>query len=155
MNISIIAVGKLKEAHWKGAVSEYVKRLSSFCKVKIIEVPETSFKTAAQKTYVLKTENERITRAIPPHSFVIALDQRGVTLNSEEFASKLETWSQFGTPITFVIGGPLGLDDTVKERANIRLSFSEITFPHQLARVILLEQVYRAITIQKGMKYHY
>ena len=158
MNIKIIAVGKLKEKYLKEAVLEYTKRLSKYCRLKILEVideklPE-SYRIAEEKIARGK-EGQRILKHINGNMYVIALDVKGIELSSEGFSDFIEDLSIKGkSNIAFVIGGSLGLSEDVLKRANYRLSFSLMTFPHQLMRVILLEQVYRGFRIIKGEPYH-
>ena len=148
MNINIICIGKLKEKYWQDAASEYIKRLSRFCKLKITELPES-------KSDSKEEESKNILEHIPKGSYVIALDVKGKSLSSEGLAQKISDLGLSGrSDITFIIGGSNGFDDTVRNASDFRLSFSEFTFPHQLMRVILLEQVYRAFKIDAGETYH-
>ncbi len=141
--IYFVVVGKIKESFYREAVAEYVKRLSRFARVEIKELPEGASPEA---------EKEDIFRACK--GGVIALAVEGEKLSSEQLAKKLKTLSDAGKDVTFVIGSSCGLADEVKERADYRLSFSDMTFPHQLMRVILAEQVYRAFMINAGAAYH-
>lgn len=151
MNIQIITVGTLKEAYWKAACQEYIKRLSRFGKLQITEVPEV-VRGARQD---VEKEGTAIAAKIKNGSFIIALCVEGKPFSSETFAGALQDAGLrgFGS-ITFLIGGSDGLSEEVKSLAHLRLSFSEMTFPHQLMRVILLEQVYRAEKILAGESYH-
>lgn len=151
MNIQIIAVGTLKETYWKVAYAEYAKRLSRFGKLQTLEVPEV---VRGDRQDVQK-EGDAIAAKIKNGSYVIALCVEGKPLSSEKFAQTLHDAGLrgFGS-ITFLIGGSDGLSEEVKSLAHLRLSFSEMTFPHQLMRVILLEQVYRAEKILAGESYH-
>ncbi len=151
MNIQIIAVGTLKESYWKAACAEYVKRLSRFGKLQIIEVPEVVRGTQQD----VQKEGAAIAAKIKNGSYTIALCVEGKPLSSEKFAQTLHEAGLrgFGS-ITFLIGGSDGLSEEVKSLAHLRLSFSEMTFPHQLMRVILLEQFYRAEKILAGENYH-
>lgn len=151
MNIQIIAVGTLKESYWKAACAEYAKRLSRFGKLQITEVAEVVH--GAQQD--VQKEGAAIASKIKNGSYVIALCVEGKPLSSEKFAQTLQDAGLrgFGS-ITFLIGGSDGLSEEVKFLAHLRLSFSEMTFPHQLMRVILLEQVYRAEKILAGESYH-
>lgn len=145
MNIKIICAGKLKEAYLRDACAEYLKRLSSFANMSVIEVDDDE---------KIK-EGKRLLAKINERDFVIALDIFGESLSSEEFSQKLANIMQKGAAaIDFVIGGSLGLSEEILARANMRLSFSRMTFPHQLMRVILLEQIYRAAQIMRGTPYH-
>lgn len=148
MNISIICIGKLKESFWKDACSEYLKRMSRFAKMEIIELAES-------KSDDIDEESAEILAHIPKSSYVIALDVGGKSLSSEAFAEKISTLAIDGTShISFVIGGSNGYNDSVRKAADLRLSFSDFIFPHQMMRVILLEQIYRAYKINAGEKYH-
>jgi len=154
MKITVIAVGKLKEKYLKDGIAEYSKRLSRFCDLNIIEVadeqaPESL--SSAQEEQVKKKEAERILKNISSGSLLIVLDIKGKKLDSEGFASKLQSFFLSGNSnITFVIGGSLGLDDELVRKADLRLSLSDMTFPHQLTRLILLEQLFRAFKIING-----
>lgn len=158
MKITLIAVGKLKEKYLKEAVSEYSKRLGRYCKLEIIEVsdektPEQASQTAEEQ--ILEKEGERILKHIKDDMYVIALEIQGKMLSSEELAAKMEDLGIQGkSHIAFVIGGSIGLGKEVLKRADDSLSFSKMTFPHQLMRVILLEQVYRGYRIINGEPYH-
>ena len=148
MNISIICIGKLKESFWKDACEEYLKRLSRFAKIEVLELPES-------KTDDVDEESASILAHLPKSSYVIALDVAGNSLSSEGLANKIKTLAVDGTShISFVIGGSNGYNDSVRKAADLRLSFSAFTFPHQLMRVVLLEQIYRAYKINAGEKYH-
>lgn len=158
MNITIITVGKLKEKYLKQGMEEYTKRLNSYAKMQLIEVadekaPETL--SDADMEIVKKKEADRILAKIAPDTHVIALAIDGKMKTSEQFASDLESLMTYGkSKIAFVIGGSLGLHDSVLQRADEKLSFSKMTFPHQLMKLVLLEQVYRGFRIIKGEPYH-
>lgn len=158
MKINLVTVGKLKEKYLKDAVKEYEKRLSKYCKLSISEVADE--KTPEDASLVLMKqikdkEGERILKKISEKSFVIALAIAGDELSSLEMADFLDKSMVSGvSDITFVIGGSLGLSDQVLQRANLELSFSKLTFPHQLMRVLLLEQVYRCFRIIAKEPYH-
>lgn len=158
MKINIIAVGKIKEKYLKEGIQEYSKRLSRFCDLQIVEVEDEQAAealSAAQEEQVRKREADRILKKLKDGSYIIVLDIKGAKLDSEAFAAKLQGCFVSGVSnITFVIGGSTGLHDSVTGKANLRLSFSDMTFPHQLARLILLEQVYRAFKINSGETYH-
>lgn len=158
MQINVLTVGKLKEKYWKGAVEEYVKRLSSYAKVNVVEVPDEPTPdnaSAAQEEGIKRKEAEKLLGKIGDRDYVVALVIEGKGLTSEEFADHLDKMAGQGySTFTFVIGGSLGLHESVRQRANYKLSFSKFTFPHQMVRVILLEQVYRAFRIQRGEPYH-
>ncbi len=158
MKVTVIGVGRLKEKYWQAAVEEYSKRLGKYVKLDIIEVadekaPETL--SRAEEDIVKKNEGERILKSIKDGAYVIALAIDGKMLSSEELSDFLnERMVRGAGHIVFVIGGSLGLSDEVLERADYKLSFSKMTFPHQMMRVILLEQFYRAIKIMKNEPYH-
>ena len=142
LKVNFVCVGKLKEGYLREACAEYLKRLSRFCKAEVRELPEST----------LKEEGENILRACKGYTVALAVEGKGCS--SEKFAAKLRSLCDRGEEITFLIGSSCGLDATVKAAANELLSFSEMTFPHQLMRVILLEQVYRAFMINGGGEYH-
>ena len=158
MNIEIICVGKLKESYWRDAAAEYSKRLGRFCKLEIIELPESRLPDKAgpaEEQAVIRTESEAISAKIGKDSYVIALDVRGKKLDSPGLAEKIAALQLGGkSKISFIIGGSLGLSEELLQSADYRLSFSDMTFPHQLMRVILLEQIYRAFKINANETYH-
>ncbi|MCE5043614.1 23S rRNA (pseudouridine(1915)-N(3))-methyltransferase RlmH [Staphylococcus chromogenes] len=158
MKITIIAVGKLKEKYWKQAIAEYEKRLSAYTKIDIIEVPdEKAPETMSDKEIELVKEKEgqRILAKVKPQSTVITLEIHGKMLSSESLAKELDQrMTQGASDFTFIIGGSNGLHQDVMKRSNFALSFSKMTFPHQMMRVVLLEQVYRAFKINRGEAYH-
>lgn len=158
MNIKVITVGKLKEKYLKEALNEYSKRLSRYCVLDIIEVqdekaPESLSLKEEEK--IKQKEGEGILKHIKENCFVVALDMHGKMYTSEELASFINSKAVSGTSnIAFVIGGSLGLSSEVLKRADFKLSFSKFTFPHQLMRIILLEQIYRSFKIISGEPYH-
>ena len=158
MKITCVAVGKIKERYFTEAVKEYEKRLSRYCRLEIIELPDEKTPdgaSAAEEAAILDREGERILKVIREEAYVIALAIEGKALDSMELSRKLEQLGVGGrSHIVFVIGGSLGLAPSVLKRADESLSFSRMTFPHQLMRVILLEQVYRSFRIMKGEPYH-
>ena len=158
LHVTLLCVGKLKERYWRDACEEYVKRLSAFCKFHLIEVVEERISdnpSAAQITATLDAEGERLLSHIPKDSVVVALCIEGKEMDSPSLASYMEKIAVEGAShVTLIIGGSWGLSDAVKRRASLRFSMSKLTFPHQLARVMLLEQVYRAFQIQNSGKYH-
>jgi len=158
MKITFITVGKLKEKHIKAAVDEYAKRLSRYVKLSIIEVADEPAKerlSNAEEQIILREEGGRILRHIKESGYVIATAISGMPLTSVAFADKITKLSVDGySHIYFIIGGSLGLSSEVTKRADFLLSFSQMTFPHQLMRVILAEQVYRAFRINSGEPYH-
>jgi len=155
MNIHIILLGKLKEQYWRDAEAEYSKRLKPYAKLIITELKEESFRDGDSPDVVKKKEAEKINKALPEAGLVIALHERGREFTSVDFAKFLEQKSQSGQQITFVVGGPLGLHESVLERADMQISLSKLTFPHQMLRTIFLEQLYRAGTIVAGKRYNY
>ena len=156
--IRIVCVGKLKEAYWRDAVSEYAKRLSRFCTLTVDEVREELLPknaSAKDEENVKAEEGKRILERIPEGTYTILLDVSGKELSSEAFAARLEELAVEGkSRLAFVIGGSLGVSGDVRRRADFRLSFSPMTFPHQLMRVVLLEQIYRAFKIRANETYH-
>ena len=149
--IKIITVGKLKEKYLIDAVEEYKKRLSKYTKIEIIEVKdESSYEEDKNK----EKEAENIIKYIGDKDFIITLEIDGKEISSVEFASKIENIFNINSNITFIIGGSYGLSNRLKELSNYKLSFSKMTFPHQLFRVILLEQIYRAFKINNNESYH-
>ncbi len=158
MNISIVTVGKLKEKYLKQGIEEYTKRLSAYAKIDIIEIPDEKAPETLSEQEMLQVkgkEGERILAKVPDDAHVIALAIEGKMNSSEELADTLDKLATYGkSKIVFVIGGSLGLSKDVMKRANDTLSFSKMTFPHQLMRLILVEQVYRAFRINRGEPYH-
>ena len=158
MKITLITVGKIKEKYFTDAISEYSKRLSRYCKMDIIEVPDEKTPDGASETLetqIKDKEGEKILAKIPDGAYVVALAIEGKMLDSEELADKMEKWNVSGiSHVVFVIGGSLGLSSKVLNRADFKLSFSKMTFPHQLMRVILLEQIYRSFRIRNNEPYH-
>ena len=158
MKITIVTVGKIKEKYLRDAIEEYAKRLSKYCKLEIIQVADEKTPENASQTVedqIRQKEGERILKYLKDDAYVIALAIEGKTLDSVELSRKIETLGTGGVShIAFVIGGSLGLSDAVLKRADFSLSFSRMTFPHQLMRVILLEQIYRSFRIMKHEPYH-
>jgi len=158
MKITVIGVGRLKEKYWQAAAEEYSKRLGKYVKLDIIEVPDEKAPetlSRAEEEIVKKNEGERILKSVKDVAYVIALAIEGKMLSSEELSEFLNERMVRGTGhIVFIIGGSLGLSDEVLKRADYKLSFSKMTFPHQMMRVILLEQFYRAVKIMKNEPYH-
>lgn len=158
MKISIIGVGKLKEEYWKDAVKEYSKRLSRYCQLAIDDVDEVKGSdniNESEKMSILKGEGENILKKIKKDSFLIALDIKGTKFSSDQLSNKINELGIMGkSNITFVIGGSLGLSPEILELANLKLSFSDMTFPHQMMKVILLEQIYRSYKIISNETYH-
>jgi 23S rRNA (pseudouridine1915-N3)-methyltransferase len=158
VNITVITVGKLKEKYLKQGINEYLKRLGAYAKVDIIEVPDEKAPeqlSIVEMEQVKDKEGERILAKINQDAHVIALAINGKMRTSEELADNLDKLATYGkSKIVFVIGGSLGLSDNVMKRANETLSFSKMTFPHQLMRLVLVEQVYRAFRIIRNEPYH-
>ncbi|MBI2644566.1 23S rRNA (pseudouridine(1915)-N(3))-methyltransferase RlmH [Candidatus Uhrbacteria bacterium] len=154
-HIKIICIGKLKEQYWRDAEKEYVKRLGAYAKFSVHEIPEEPFRSSAERIQVLAKEGGKMIKIIPKDAYCIALEIKGKSFSSESFAELIQGHGECGGMIVFCIGGALGLSDEVLERANTRCSFSALTFPHQLVRIVVLEQVYRAMTIVHGKQYHY
>ncbi len=158
MNINIVAVGKIKEKYLKLGIDEFSKRLSKYCKLSVTEIPDEKAPenmSEKQAQMVRDKEGQKILSAVKDNSYVITLEIGGKMLSSEELAGKLENLAVTGkSDITFIIGGSIGLSEDVMKRSNYALSFSKMTFPHQLMRVILFEQVYRSFRINKGEPYH-
>lgn len=158
MKISIVCVGKIKESFYREAVAEYAKRLSRYCRLEIIEVADEKTPEGASlqmEEQIRDKEGRRILEKLQEDAFVCTLEIGGKKLSSEGLAQWMEKLTVGGTShIMFVIGGSLGLHESVSRRADLALSFSEMTFPHQLMRVILTEQIYRAFRIIYGEPYH-
>ncbi len=158
MKITIVTVGKIKEKFYTDAIAEYTKRLSRYCRLEIIQVADEKTPDKASETeerLIKEKEGERILAQIRDNAYVIALAIEGQMLDSEQLARKIEQLGISGqSQIVLIIGGSLGLSDAVLKRADYKLSFSKMTFPHQLMRVILLEQVYRAYRIINKEPYH-
>lgn len=155
MNIKIIALGKIKEKFLKEGIDEFLKRLRPYAGVEIIELPAIEIKDENLTTKVLDEEGEKILSHIKPQSYVITMEIKGKMLSSEEFAEKITNLTNDGVgEIIFVIGSSCGLSAKVSQRANFKLSMSKMTFLHQFARLILVEQIYRAFKIIKGETYH-
>ena len=158
MKIKIVTVGKLKEKYLKDGIAEYTKRISRFAKLEMIELadektPDKASELENQK--ILETEGARILSKVGERDFVVVLAIEGKTFSSEDFSKQLEQASIKGySTLTFIIGGSLGLAPVVKNRANLSVSFGRLTLPHQLMRLVLIEQIYRAFTIQQGSPYH-
>lgn len=156
--IKIVCVGKIKEKFYTMAVDEYVKRLSRYCKLEIVELPDEKTPDNASDVVndmIKKTEADKILKNIKDDAYVITLEILGKMLDSVELSQKLDNLAITGAgEIVFVIGGSLGLHESVSKRSNFKLSFSKMTFPHQLMRVILLEQIYRAYRISSNEPYH-
>ena len=157
LTINIICVGKIKETYLKDAIAEYSKRLSKYCKLNIIELPDEKIpdKTNLNIENEIKTkECNNIINHIKKDSYVVCLDLKGKELSSEEFSKNIENISMQSSQITFIIGGSLGLTEKLLGLSNQKICFSKMTFPHQLMKLILVEQVYRAYKIMRRETYH-
>ncbi len=149
--IKIVCVGKIKEKYLKDAIAEYQKRISKYTKLNIIEVKDYDYDDINK---VLQAEKEQIEKHIDSKDYLITLEIEGKQITSEELAKTLDNTLTINSNITFVIGGSYGIDQSIKNKANFHLSFSSLTFPHQLFRVLLLEQIYRAYKINNNESYH-
>ena len=158
MKITILTVGKIKEKYLKDAIAEYAKRLSRYCKLQIVEVEDEKTPdgaSAAMEDQIKEKEAARLSKCLDEEAFLITLEIQGKMLDSESFSKTMEQICLRGkNHIQFVIGGSLGLHTSITELSDLALSFSKMTFPHQLMRVILLEQVYRSFRIQNNEPYH-
>ena len=157
--VNIICIGKIKEKYFTDAINEYSKRLSAFCKFSVIELPEEKIRNnnpnQAQIDEVIEAEGKRILQKIGASDYVAAMCIEGKLMSSEELSKTLDSVSLSGkSTVSFIIGGSYGLSDEVKKRSDLRLSMSRMTFPHQMARMILSEQIYRAFEISTNGKYH-
>ena len=159
MKITIACVGKIKEKYLTAGIDEFTKRLTPFCKLETIAINEEKMPdnpAPAEKEQVLEKETQRLLAIIPENSYVILLDVIGKQLSSPELASKIDSLALNGhSHITFVIGGAFGYTDALRKRADYALSFSKMTFTHQMIRLLLIEQIYRAFKISRGEKYHW
>lgn len=157
ISVSVICVGKLKEGYLRDGCAEYIKRLSAYSKVKVIEVAEEKASdnpSAAEIINIIEKEGKRIIDKIPKGSFVIPMCIEGKEFSSPDFSEELEKISMNNSNVAFIIGGSYGLSDEVKSLGRLKLSFGKLTLPHQLARMVLLEQIYRAFSISNYSKYH-
>ncbi len=157
LNINIICIGKLKEKYLKDAISEYSKRLSKYCKLNIVELSDEKIPDKSNVNIENEIKNKECAKIIShlkKDSFIIALDLKGEEFSSVSFSKKIENISMENSNLTFIIGGSLGLTDELLNICNLKICFSKMTFPHQLIRVFLLEQIYRAFKIQHNETYH-
>ena len=159
MKITIACVGKIKEKYLTQGIDEFTKRLTPFCKLETLSINEEKMPdnpSPAEKEQVLDKETKRLMTIIPENSYVILLDVIGKQISSPELADKFDALALAGTShITFVIGGAFGYTDALRKRADFALSFSKMTFTHQMIRLLLIEQIYRAFKISRGEKYHW
>jgi 23S rRNA (pseudouridine1915-N3)-methyltransferase len=152
--ITIICLGKFKEQAYKDLEKEYLKRLSPFAKVKLIELSEESYGKNPDLERIKLKEAETIQKHLPDNSIVILLEEKGSSRNSKDFATFIERIGGLGQELVFVIGSGIGLHDSLKNVSNYKISLSPLTFPHNMARILLEEQLYRACTIINGKEYH-
>lgn len=159
MKITIVTAGKIKEKYLTAGINEFLKRLGPFANVKIVEINEEKMKdnpSDAEKQQTLQQEGQRLLRQVPEGSYLFVLDVYGQQLSSEKLAAKLDSLALQGhSNITFLIGGAFGLSGEVRQAADFRLSFSPMTFTHQMIRLLLVEQIYRCFKINRGEKYHW
>jgi 23S rRNA (pseudouridine1915-N3)-methyltransferase len=155
LKITILAVGPLKEPHWRDAQKEFLTRLSPLAKLEVVEAPAEPITASFGPKQSIDKEGEGLLKRIPENATAIALVVDGKALSSERLASELADLDEAGAPVCFVVGGAAGLSKTVLERANRKLSLSPMTLTHEMARLLLLEQIYRGLTINTGKKYHY
>ena len=157
LSVNIICVGKLKEGYWRDAVEEYSKRMRPLCRLNIIELPEERTGDNPSRAEISRTvsaESDRILSKLGKGDYTIAMCVEGKNISSEEMSRRMDEISLSHSTVNWIIGGSWGLSDTLKARADFRLSIGRMTFPHQLCRVMLLEQIYRAFQIGRGTKYH-
>ena len=158
MKIHLVGIGKVKEPYLRDGINEYLRRLSGFCSLQITEYPEYRMKDNPSLSDIssgCQQEGKWLLKAAEPAGLIIALDPKGRSFSSEDLANKFKEWEIEGLhQIAIIIGGPHGLSDVIRNRADFLISLSKMTFPHQLVRLILLEQIYRAYTINRGMPYH-
>ena len=152
MQVNIVCVGTLKEQYWVDAIKEYSKRLTKFCNFSIVELKEENITDMNLVSKALQKESEEILKHLK--GYIVVLDIAGKNISSEELAQKIKDVQQNYSTITFVIGSSFGLSEVVKQKAHFKLSFSKLTFPHQMFRVMLCEQIYRAFCINNNIKYH-
>lgn len=154
MKITIICLGKFKEKAYVELEKEYLKRLSPFAKVKVFELPEEPYRKNADLDLTRKKEAEAIEKILPKNSIVILMDEDGTLRDSQDFATNIERLTSLGQELVFVIGSGIGLHESLKAVSNYTFSLSKLTFPHNLARILLLEQIYRSCMINSGKEYH-
>lgn len=159
MKITIVTAGKIKEKYLTLGIQEFLKRLGPYATVKIVEINEEKMKdnpSEAEKKQVLTAEGQRLLKQVPEGSYLFVLDVYGKTVSSEELASKIQALGLAGrSNLTFLIGGAFGLSQEVRQAADFKISFSPMTFTHQMVRLLLVEQIYRAFKINRGEKYHW
>ena len=158
VKINVLCIGKIKENYLKDAINEYSKRLSKYCNLNIIELPDRAIPEKSNESIenqIKDLESEDLIAHIPKSSYIICLDLSGRNYSSEEFAQKISDLQITNSSITFIIGGSLGMNEKLKSLCNERICFSKMTFPHQLIRVFLLEQIFRSFKIINNEKYHH
>ncbi len=155
MKIKIIQVGNTKDRYLEKGIAEYLKRISPYAKMEIVELKEEKKSKTISAEICRENEGKKILKQFEERAFTIVLDEKGREMNSEKFAELLETNSDQGRTISFVIGGPFGLSEEVKKRADLVLAFSQMTFTHRMIRLILVEQIYRGLSIIAGKEYHH
>jgi 23S rRNA (pseudouridine1915-N3)-methyltransferase len=157
MRIDLICVGKLKEDYWRAACAEYGKRLSRYVKLQVVETPDLPIPdraSPAQQDAIRRQEGARMLERLPQGARAVALDGQGEMLTSEQLSARIGAWQMDGRSVALLIGGSLGLHEDVLARCEMRISMGRMTFPHQLARVMALEQLYRGYRILRGERYH-
>lgn len=155
MRLTLVSVGKLSEPFIQEGCEFFAERIRRYAALNLIVVPEEKIPSRGKREYIREQEGRRIRAKIRPEVFTVLVDERGNSLSSEAFARSLETWSSSGLKeVAFILGGPYGLDDSLKEKADFRLSLASMTLTHGLAKMLLLEQIYRAFTILRGEPYH-
>lgn len=157
LSVNIVCVGKIKEKFFRDAIEEYSKRLSKYCKLEITELPDEKIPDKLNESIIKEVKQKEcnnIINHLKKDSYIIALDLKGKEFSSEDFSKKLDGISMQNSKVTFIIGGSLGLTDDVLNIANEKICFSKMTFPHQLIRIFLVEQIYRAFKISNGENYH-
>jgi len=152
--IKIITLGKFKEKAYKELELEFLKRLTPFAKIKVVEIPEEPYRKNDDLDRIKETEAEKIVKQLPENAVIILLEEKGTLRNSPDFAQFLERVGAIGKELVFVIGSGIGLSESLKQYSNYSISLSLLTFPHNMARVVLEEQIYRACTILAGKEYH-
>ena len=155
LKITLIAVGSIKEKHWREAQTEYLTRLRPMARIEVTETPASPITASFTAEQSKRTESTHIIKKVPKGAMVIAMDENGREMTSRQFAGYLDGLDQATQPVCFVIGGTAGLDESVLKMTDQKIALSKMTFPHEMARVFLLEQIYRGLTILGGKKYHY
>jgi 23S rRNA (pseudouridine1915-N3)-methyltransferase len=155
MRLILVSVGKVSEPFIREACAVYAERIRRYADLNLIVVPEEKIPSQGKREYIVRQEGRRIREKLSRDVFIVLADERGKFLSSEAFARTLEKWSNSGLKeVAFILGGPYGLDEALREKANFCLSLSSMTLPHGLARILLLEQIYRALTLLRGEPYH-